>query len=149
MLGDVRSSVFLHLASFQILRCTDTLGGVRGALSGAVMGAFGCTIAQLAVNELEVTRLKFVSRKLKASPRPAPVESKPAEPQNVPPFLDKVARLFGLQRMSNEEYLTKLRKERDAALKRIAILENEDREQTWASVVEEANQGSGSTSSEA
>lgn len=112
------------------------------------MGALGCTIAQLAVNELEVTRLKFVSRKLKASPQPIPVETKPTEPQNVPPFLDKVASLFGLQRMSNEEYLTKLRKERNAALKRIIVLENEEREQTWASAVEEASQGSSSSTSE-
>lgn len=127
----------------------DTSGGIRGALPGFVMGALGCTIAQLAVNELEVTRLKFVSQKLRASPQPAPVQTKPTEPQSVPPFLDKVASLFGLQRMSNEEYLTKLRKERDAALKRIAVLENEEREQTWAIVVEEANQGSSSPSSEA
>lgn len=126
----------------------DNSGGIRGALPGFLMGALGCTIAQLAVNELEVTRLKFVSQKLKASPQPTPVQTKPTEPQNVPPFLDKVASLFGLQRMSNEEYLTKLRKERDAALKRIAVLENEERERTWASVVEEANQGSGSQSSE-
>lgn len=111
------------------------------------MGTLGCTVAQLVVNELEVTRLKFVSRKLKASPPPAPVQTTPTDPQNVPPLLDKIASLFGLQRMSNEEYITKLRKERDAALKRITVLENEEREQAWTIVVEEAK-GSDSSSSE-
>lgn len=120
-------------------------GGMRGALPGFVMGALGCTIGQLVVNELEVTRLKFVSRKLKASSStpPVPVQTKSAEPQHVPPFLDRIASLFGLQRMSNEEYIAKLRKERDAALKRIAVLEAEERERTWTSAIDEAK-GSGS-----
>lgn len=117
--------------------------GYRGALPGFVLGAVGCTMAQLLVNELEVTRLKFVSRKLKASsssstPTLAPIQVEPTEPQNVPPFLDRIASLFGLQRISNEEYLMKLKKERDVALTRIAVLENDERERMWTSVIEEA-----------
>ncbi|KAI0054019.1 hypothetical protein FA95DRAFT_1600518 [Auriscalpium vulgare] len=95
--------------------------GSRGVLPGLAFGALGCSIVQLLYNEVEVQRVKYVSRTLReASTRAAePVES----PETKRPFIERVKGLFGMKTLSDDEYLEQLKADRDRFLTRIAELE--------------------------
>ncbi|KAI0072791.1 hypothetical protein K474DRAFT_1604461, partial [Panus rudis PR-1116 ss-1] len=123
--------------------------GRPGIFPGISTGGIVCTILQLAYNEVGILRVKYVSRRLResakqdttplTSPSLSPAPSSPlststpeakateaAQPTAEPrPWTDRVFTLFGLTKVSDEEYLERLQRERDAHLRRIAVLEKE------------------------
>jgi hypothetical protein len=123
----------------EILRIIS-LGGPPGLLSGSVTGALICALLQFGHNELRIARLNFVSRQLQE-----PLSAHPlidAETSMVPrvnnssapttsvqrrSFWEATLDAFGktgmFHRISNEEYLSRLKTERQNALQRIAELE--------------------------
>jgi hypothetical protein len=90
-----------------------------------VFGSVFCTLGQVLYNEIGVQRLKFISRRyLIPSQPPTPSVSVPAEPpMPKQPLLERVIFAIGMNRLSDEEYITQLREERAAYLRRIAKLE--------------------------
>jgi hypothetical protein len=83
---------------------------------------------QLAFNELEVQRVKYVSRLRERQARPSPAEPSPP-PSTEPPALPlDVAfwRWLGVKKITPEEHLVKLRGERDLVWVEIQRLEREE-----------------------
>lgn len=95
---------------------------------------------QLMYNELGIARIQYVSRKLQPPPQP-PTPSTPAVHQPIPtpsqeeedePKLPLSERLFtalGWHKVSDGEYLEKLKLKREMYLHRIAELEKEREEE--------------------
>ena len=120
------------------------IGGRAGIPTGMTTGALLCTLLQLAYNELGVSRLKYISQKLRTPPvetkdqaipsipQPASVvvsSTLPSEPPSEPiPWTERIFTAFGLQKVTDEEYLARLVRERNAHLRRIAELEREAEE---------------------
>ncbi|OJT09105.1 hypothetical protein TRAPUB_14432 [Trametes pubescens] len=99
-------------------------------LAGARTAGLVCALVQLGYNELGVTRIKFVTRKIEeaAAPVPAPAISEPTDTPKMTLF-DHALSLIGFRKLSEEEYVKVLKKQRDEALERIAVLERERAEQ--------------------
>ena len=95
-------------------------GGRVGILPGALTASLVCSILQLGYNELRVWRVHYVSRQHGE----AALDSKPSTPSR--PLRERLLLLLGIHRMSTEEYLMKLKKQREEALRRIAELEAEE-----------------------
>jgi len=90
--------------------------GVRGILPGTTTGAFACTLLQLLYNEVGILRLKWVARSLG--------EFHQAEP--VPPStFERIFAAFGLQKLSDDAYLTLLKQSRARYIARINQLQVE------------------------
>ncbi|TBU35720.1 hypothetical protein BD311DRAFT_12088 [Dichomitus squalens] len=104
--------------------------GSAGIWAGARTAAVICTVLQFGFNELSVMRVKFVSRQMQESqPRPEIVPSPPdtlEEPRTS--IFDRLMAVIGFRKLTDEEYMKALKKQRDAALERIAVLEHERRE---------------------
>ena len=102
------------------------LAGRRAILPGALTAGAVCTVLQLAYNELGVLRLKYISRHTKDPlvgrhlPSPPPIAVVAQKP-----ILERILVAFGMQPLSDEEYLTKLKYTRDIHLKRIKKLEQQ------------------------
>ena len=75
-------------------------------------------------------RVKFVSRKIQELPPQPQASSQLPEPFDKPriSFVDRLMSVIGFRKLSDEEYLKVLKKQRDEALQRIAVLEQERRE---------------------
>lgn len=99
-------------------------------LAGARTAGLVCALVQLGYNELGVTRIKFVTRKIEEAAMPAPAPAIP-EATETPKmtFFDHALSLIGFRKLSEEEYVKVLKKQRDEALERIAILERERAEE--------------------
>ncbi|KAI0664643.1 hypothetical protein C8Q70DRAFT_938621 [Cubamyces menziesii] len=108
-------------------------------LAGARTAGLLCALVQLGYNELGVMRIKYVSRKLQEAQRPAdvvaptpvPVPTEAADKPKVS-FVDRLMGIIGFRKLSDEEYLKVLKKQRDEALERIAVLERERSEREEA-----------------
>ncbi|TCD62177.1 hypothetical protein EIP91_007261 [Steccherinum ochraceum] len=119
--------------------------GRAGILPGAVTAMVACTALQLALNELGVVRLKMIQRRLTeaqaieadpsqqqlpsppvVTPTKQPMTVVPPPPSN--PMSQRVFGWFGFRKVSDEDYLERLKLERDAHLQRIAELEKEEAE---------------------
>lgn len=89
-----------------------------------------CTLLQYGFNELTIMRLRYIS-KLKEENRTAVAmpDSRPRGASNQvstessTPMLKALLTFIGVRPMSEEEYLAKMKRTRDAYLKRIAELE--------------------------
>ncbi|EIN07246.1 hypothetical protein PUNSTDRAFT_135932 [Punctularia strigosozonata HHB-11173 SS5] len=118
--------------------------GPPGMIPGMVTGALICTLVQLSYNELQVRRLMFLSSRLQElppaishTPSPAFDAGQAALPSASSSFsspspgkrsfwestLDTLGKTGMFHRISNEEYLARLKIERDTALQRIEELE--------------------------
>jgi hypothetical protein len=88
---------------------------------GSVFGALG----QVLYNEIGVQRIKFISRRYSIpSQSQTPLISGFAEPPRPKQSLfDRMIHAIGINKLSDEEYLTQMREERAAYLRRIAKLE--------------------------
>lgn len=99
----------------------------RRGLSGLVPGFFtmglACTLVQVAWNELQVTRIKIVSR-AQGVENPFGQVSPKDERSTSEKLLDNLGRVFPIKRLSDEEYLKRLRAQRERVLKRIKELED-------------------------
>lgn len=93
--------------------------GPRAVLPGALTAGAICTGLQLAYNELGILRLKYISRHANHS------HSTPPPTPTVVPMLERILISFGMQPISDEEYLRKLKNTRDKHLKRIEQLEQQ------------------------
>ncbi|KZT26382.1 hypothetical protein NEOLEDRAFT_1132430, partial [Neolentinus lepideus HHB14362 ss-1] len=113
--------------------------GRGGILPGTVTGSIVCALLQVGYNELSVQRLKYVSRRLKQSQdasknSPVLVAQETKVPSSLPDsdesdsepkktVADRIISLFGLSKVPDDQYLEKLRQERDAYVRRIHRLE--------------------------
>ena len=128
MPGGVRISCSFFNTSF-LNSCTCS-GSSAGIWAGARTAAIICTVLQFGFNELGVARVKFVSRKIQESqPRPeiAPPPATPEKPRMS--IFDRLMTVIGFRKLTDEEYLKALKKQRDEALERIAVLEQQRREE--------------------
>ena len=92
--------------------------GYRRALPGAITSALLCSTVQLIGNEIGVQRVKYVSRRRAPNQKTSAVETPPSES-----WMQLLFRSIGFQRVAQDEYLSRLKRERDAYLARIAELE--------------------------
>ncbi|KAI0333502.1 hypothetical protein GY45DRAFT_265617 [Cubamyces sp. BRFM 1775] len=146
--GDARTPPsWAHLRMHGMLE-TALSGALTGAIinkwrkgnviAGARTAGLLCALVQLGFNEVGVMRIKYVSRKLQeaqrppdtVTPTPVPVPTEVAEPK-VSVF-DRLMGIIGFRKLSDEEYLKVLKKQRDEALERIAVLEWERSEREKA-----------------
>ncbi|ESK89875.1 voltage gated chloride channel domain-containing protein [Moniliophthora roreri MCA 2997] len=95
--------------------------GPRTALSGATAASVICTTLQYIVNELKVVRLQYLAEKAKHHERLG-IQPSPSPPE---PWTKSILKFIGITPLSNEEYLKKLRLQRDIHLKRIVELETQ------------------------
>jgi len=111
--------------------------GKGGVPSGFTTGAIVCTLLQWASNEVRIARLQYISR---ASTGSVPVNSEvtglipsnlslnqtPSEPPPSDPksLIERVAARFG-KKISDEDYLRRMKAERDSYILRIEELEKE------------------------
>ena len=96
-----------------------------GTFTGMMFGSVFCTLGQVLYNEIGVQRIKFISRRYPIPSRPpTPTVPELAEPL-IPkqPLLDRMIHAIGINRLSDEEYLTQMREKRASHLRRIAKLE--------------------------
>ncbi|KAH9901557.1 hypothetical protein C8Q73DRAFT_723736 [Cubamyces lactineus] len=108
-------------------------------LAGARTAGLLCALVQLGYNELGVMRIKYVSRKLQeartqpgvAAPVPVPLPTEATDKPKTSVF-DRLMGIIGFRKLSDEEYLKVLKKQRDEALERIAVLEWERSEREKA-----------------
>ena len=100
-------------------------GGIRGTFTGMMFGTVFCTLGQMLFNELGVQRIKFISRRypIPSQPPTPTVPELAVSPIIKQPLLDRMIHAIGINRLSDEEYLTQMREERAAHLRRIAKLE--------------------------
>ncbi|KZT09650.1 uncharacterized protein LAESUDRAFT_646500, partial [Laetiporus sulphureus 93-53] len=110
--------------------------GRTGIVPGITTGGIVCAIIQFAFNEVGVARVKYISKKLRAQQEPtrAPIasSSSPSGSVDASPWtarLDRLLTLFGFTRMSDEEYVTKLKAKRASYLEQIADLEKQVEEE--------------------
>ena len=117
------------------------VGGRVGVLPGLMAGSIICTLLQFAYNEIGVMRVKYVSQTLGDAealpvlqpfkptlpPTPEVSRGKPSDVVGTRPqsFSDRVFDWFGFHRVADDEYLERLKRQRDAHLIRIAELEKE------------------------
>jgi len=123
-------------------------GGRPGLVPGLCTGAFICTLLQWTYNELGIARVKFVYRSQVAlappnlqrpSSPPLTSDNRPTEPPR--PLSYKILSFLGFQRISDEEYLTKMKATRDHYLRQIEVLEREAEEKSR----EDSNESKGNS----
>ena len=100
------------------------LVGYRRALPGAVTSALFCATIQLIGNEFSVQRVKYVSRRQTPKQTIPIAETPPSES-----WTQLLFRSIGFQRVAQDEYLSRLKRERDAYLVRIVKLEKQIEEE--------------------
>ena len=133
MAGNVSGLTFMlteHIAQLQP-------GGPPGIIPGATTAGLLCSVLQLGYNELRVWRVRYVTRQtVETSPNTKPQRVAPSDAatgaeetptaESRTPFHERfVLPLFGVKRVSTEEALARLIKQRDETLRRIAELEAE------------------------
>lgn len=106
-------------------------------MPGAMTGGILCSLLQLAFNELRVWRVRYVFRErgdqsVDALPTFASQASSPktrsAESEaDKQPAWERFLFLVGMHKMTEEEHIKTLQDQRDAVLRRIAMLEEEER----------------------
>lgn len=105
--------------------------GRSGTVPGLATGAVMCGLFQWAFNEFDILRITHVSRVVHTQPAPAipaaPVATSSlpvAAPEPPRSLTDRIFAVFG-HRISDEEYLNRVKAQRDNHLRRIEQLERE------------------------
>ena len=103
-----------------------------GAVPGALTACIACTLLQFTFNEVAVARVKYVSSRMENLPFSNPsieeqrLSSADSHNTNTSIFSkDRLLGLFGFQKVTDDEYLTSLKKERDVYMRKIKELEAE------------------------
>ncbi|KAF8634088.1 hypothetical protein AX15_001090 [Amanita polypyramis BW_CC] len=106
--------------------------GPAAALPGSMAAATVCLVLQYAFNEAGIARLKYVSRYQASVSQSLPTEpSSLSSDQNIsltepsPSLMERVVHAIGVRRMTDEEYLQRMKKTREHHLQRIAELEKQ------------------------
>lgn len=107
------------------------IAGQKAALSGGLAAAAVCSLLQLVYNEIGVAKLKYISRARSDLPEST---AEPSPSNSVQPMLRSLLELLGVRKVSEKDYLAKMKKSRQVYLDRIEVLERE---------LEEANQTKG------
>ena len=128
--------VSLDDIAIALLLMGSRTGGAAGIPAGVLTAGLACVIAQLAVNQGNIERVKYISSRFPPSTRTSPEETSLASSQSQTfrgqvsethaagkDLLDHALSLFGVTRLNDEEYLRKLKWQRERALKRISELE--------------------------
>jgi len=123
----------LYIISFlQSIDIFVHLAGRRAAVSGMLTAGAFCTLIQFGYNELSIARLRYISR-LQDENRLAVDISTPIPQRAVQElsgsFFQVVMKMVGMAPVSDDEYLTKLKRKREMYLKRIATLEQQVEEE--------------------
>jgi len=98
--------------------------GKRRSFSGAITAGLVCGVLQLVKNECQVQRIKFVSRRQDENS----LQSAPPIEQTMP-WPERLLSTLGFQKISDDEYLQRMIKQRDVHLARITELEHEIEEE--------------------
>ena len=121
-----------HLICAVAKPCT---GGRQGTVPGLCTGAFVCMLLQWTYNELGILRVKFVSRSRHIQVAPSyeaqlRSTSPPASdlPGHSKPWSHNIFDSLGFRRISDDEYLAKMKATRDVYLRQIEVLEREPEE---------------------
>lgn len=111
--------------------------GAVGIPAGAITASIACSLGQVVVNEANIQRVKYASTLTIPPSHPVP-EASPRKS-----ILDHALRLIGVTRANDEEYLQKLKWQRERLLKRIQELEKEESETFKSSGALEDNRNDG------
>ncbi|KAL5529676.1 hypothetical protein ACEPAG_5661 [Sanghuangporus baumii] len=114
--------------------------GPRGVLPGAFTASLACTALQLLVNELDVQRVRYVSRlsRPESSSTSASgfsvseaqnAQSATSTDANRSSFGERVLAFLGITKVDDTEYIRRLKAKRDAHLARIRELETQIEEE--------------------
>ncbi|KAG1762467.1 hypothetical protein EDD22DRAFT_891635 [Suillus occidentalis] len=125
--GDIRSRKVLDSSISGALAGSGKSGTIPGLATGAVM----CGLFQWAFNEFDILRISHVSQVVHTQPVPViPAVPVPtyslavAAPEPPKTLTDRIFAVFG-HRISDEEYLNRVKAQRDHHLRRIEQLERE------------------------
>ena len=104
------------------------LAGPAAVLPGAVTAAVVCVLLQYTVNEADIARLKYISQqRLESTSQPPadpPLEHTLAHEPS-PTLIQRIIQAVGIRKMSEDEYIERMKKTRDHHLHRIAELERQ------------------------
>jgi hypothetical protein len=123
---------FCIVHSSQNFELCIPLAGRRAVVSGMLTAGAFCTLLQFGYNELSIARLRYISQ-LQDENRSA-VEISTAAPQRAVQelsgsFFQVVMNVVGMVPVSDDEYLSKLKRKREMYLRRIAMLERQVEEE--------------------
>lgn len=122
---DLETQVFTLIRSVvPFLSLRPLIVGYRRAFPGAVTSALLCATLQLVGNEFGVQRVKYISRRQTPNQTTPTIESVPSES-----LTQLLFRSIGFQRVAQDEYLSRLKRERAAYQIRIAELEKQIEEE--------------------
>ncbi|KAF9558001.1 hypothetical protein CPC08DRAFT_667974 [Agrocybe pediades] len=99
--------------------------GGQGVIPGMLVAGTACTILQYGYNEMSIARLKYLSKQREDISLPTVEQTGPSKP-----WSERLLALVGVRVLSDEEYLEKMKKKRDAYLLQIADLERKREERT-------------------
>ncbi|KLO13510.1 hypothetical protein SCHPADRAFT_358050 [Schizopora paradoxa] len=111
--------------------------GAAGMPAGAITAGIACSLVQVIVNEANIQRVKYASSLPGAIITPSrqdgsteshPTHQSVSEAKPKKSFLDHALRMIGVSRATDEEYLQKLKVQRERLLRRIDELEKEESE---------------------
>lgn len=91
--------------------------GPKAVLPGAVMASLGCIALQYGYNRVAMSRLQYISEHPEAAHPPPPAPSEELT------FRQKMMNVLGVSQISEEEYIEKLKQQREKYEKRIRGLE--------------------------
>ncbi|KAJ3524916.1 hypothetical protein NMY22_g10795 [Coprinellus aureogranulatus] len=100
--------------------------GPKAVLPGAAMASLGCVALQYGYNRVTMSRLQYISEHPDAS------NPTPPHPSEESTFRQKMLKVFGVSQISEEEYLEKLKQQREKYEKRIRDLEELQRREEEA-----------------
>lgn len=114
------------IVTFMSIQMTDCLlcaGGRPGVLPGALTAGLICTMAQLVWNELNVMRVQYVSQSgvTHSDHDVAPTPHKPFSEK----IMDGLAVVFPVRKISDEVYLERLLREKEAVERRLEAVRKE------------------------
>ncbi|EKM82431.1 hypothetical protein AGABI1DRAFT_124899 [Agaricus bisporus var. burnettii JB137-S8] len=101
--------------------------GTKGILERSAYVGAVCMFLQLAYNEFGIQRLKYISRSNSMETPTLPTTGEPSEDSRS--WKEKALGLIGVRRMSSEEYLERMKLQREQYIKRIKELEREREEE--------------------
>lgn len=97
-----------------------SLAGPAAVLPGAVTASVVCVLLQYAVNEADIARLRYITQqRYESTSQPLVDPSLSASPT----LVQRIIHAVGIRKVTEVEYLERMKKTRDHHLHRIAELE--------------------------
>ena len=108
------------LSLFLISSFSNLSAGRRAIIPGSLSIGAICTLLQLAFNELSITRLKYLSNSSKTVALPETLTGPSSKSMS-----EHILAFLGMEKVTDEEYLEKMKQKREGYLKQIAELEQQ------------------------